>query len=211
MSRICRPASDHRSFTDSSAVAELRRTTRAGAAFHHEFTGRGRGWRPLFISIKSAIGSRGMREPPSGAAWHGSSLLALGLTSPLPAARRFRKLSIIEQGVHQTERYPGNEGFRVRGAPGSRARADWNRFYAGPACHPSAKGYAAIAANVACGPSSRQRHQFWRRAGADGDESQLRQRLAQAVNNKPRPSPGLSSVLRSGELSTWQLPKGRPS
>ena len=27
-------------------------------------------------------------------------------TSPLPAARRFRKLSIIEQGVHQAERTP---------------------------------------------------------------------------------------------------------
>jgi hypothetical protein len=26
---------------------------------------------------------------------------------------------------------------------------DWDEFFAGPACHPSAKGYAAIAANVA--------------------------------------------------------------
>jgi hypothetical protein len=33
-------------------VAELRRNTRAGAAFHNEFTGRGRGWRPLFVSIR---------------------------------------------------------------------------------------------------------------------------------------------------------------
>ena len=61
-----------------------------------------------------ATASRGMREPPSGAAWHGSSPLALGLVSPLPAAGRFRKLPIIEQGVHQAERYPGKERFRVR-------------------------------------------------------------------------------------------------
>jgi hypothetical protein len=35
-------------------------------------------------------------------------------TLPLPATRRFRKLSIIEHGVHQAERNPGNEGFHVR-------------------------------------------------------------------------------------------------
>jgi len=54
-----------------------------------------------------------MREPPSGAALARQLSSRACLTPPLSAARRFRKLSIIERGVHQAERNPGNEGFRM--------------------------------------------------------------------------------------------------
>src|SRR5262245_41400196 len=103
MSRMCRPALEHRSFTDFSAVAELRRNTRAGAAFHNEFTGRGRGGGPFSFRYECNRIAKDERATVRGC-------VARQLSSrtcrapPLPAARRFRKLSIIEQGVHQAER-----------------------------------------------------------------------------------------------------------
>src|SRR5262245_12562259 len=42
------PMAKHRSFPESKVSSEIRKTTRAGAAFHNEFAGRGRASGPLF-------------------------------------------------------------------------------------------------------------------------------------------------------------------
>jgi hypothetical protein len=132
MSRMCRPALEHRSFTDSSAVAELRRTTRAGAAFHHEFTGRGRGGGPFSFRYECNRITRDERATVRGCGVRQLSSRTCR-TPPLPAARRFRKLSIIEQGVHQAEHNPGNERFHVRkGTRQPRSRGIMAGDLAGP-------------------------------------------------------------------------------
>jgi len=69
-------------------------------------------------------------------------------TPPLPATRRFRKLSIIERGVHQAERNPGNEGFHVRkGAPA--AALVRNRRSASRCAGPGFDGRVNVAADAA--------------------------------------------------------------
>ena len=131
-SRLCRPALEHRSFTDSSAVAELRRTTRAGAAFHHEFAGRGRGGGPFSFRYERNRIAKDERATVRGCVARQLSSRTCR-TPPLPAARRFRKLSISEQGVHRAERNRPKAGFADQRAdaagPGFDGRLNAGRLH----------------------------------------------------------------------------------